>query len=290
MPLTSMKTMLDDARQNRYAVGCFNAINLEMARGIVEAAEKEGAPVILCHAELHFRYTPLEQIAPVLTRAAENASVPVAVLLDHGKGFSSIIRAMHLGFNAVMFDGSRLPFAENMERTAEVVKVARELGVTVEAELGHVARPLGGGAEDEGDAEYEHEELHTKPEEAREFVEATGVAALAVAFGTAHGVYMSEPRLDFDRLTELQEAAGVPLVMHGGSGLSEQDFKKSIEKGICKINYYTGMSHEVARVIKHRLNDTSGNTYYHDVMMWSIEAFRDHVRKVLKVFGSSGRG
>ncbi len=289
MPLTPLKEMLGDAKKHNYAIGCFNAINLEMIRGIINAAEIEKAPVILCHAEMHFEYTPLETLAPILVREARAARVPVAILLDHGKSFSAILKAIHLGFNAVMFDGSRLPFEENIEKTRQIVKIANALGVTVEAELGHVARPEGGGAEDEGDASYEDKSLHTDPAQAREFAEKTGVDTLAIAFGTAHGLYLSEPELDLIRLAELEQATGLPLVMHGGSGLSNKDFQSSIKLGISKINYYTGMAHLVSSVIKEKLYRTEENVYYHDLMMWSIEAITENIRKVIKVFKSNNR-
>lgn len=290
MPLISMKEMLKDAQERNYAVGSFNAINLDMVRGVIAAAEAENSPVIICHAEVHFKYTPLEKIAPILINEAQNADVPVAVLLDHGKTFSAMIRAMHMGFNGIMFDGSRLSFDENVEKTAEIVKIAHELDVSVEAELGHVSRPEGGGAEDDDDAaKEEHEELHTKPEEVSEFVDRTGVDCLAVAFGTAHGIYLSEPQLDFDRLTQLREATDVPLVMHGGSGLSEEEFEESIDRGICKVNYYTGMAFKATNDIKEKLNQTKDNVYYHDLMVWSIESFKEDVSEALRRFGSNGK-
>ncbi len=290
MPLISMKKMLKDAQKRNYAIGSFNAINLDMVRGIIEAAEEENSPVIICHAEVHFQYTPLGKIAPILINEAQDADVPVAVLLDHGKTFSSIMKAMQLGFNGIMFDGSRLSLAENIEKTAEIVKIAHELDVSVEAELGHVSRPEGGGAEDDEDAaKEEHERLHTKPGQVSEFVEKTGVDCLAVAFGTAHGIYLSEPQLDFDRLAQLKEATDVPLVMHGGSGLSEEEFQKSIDKGICKVNYYTGMAFKATNDIKEKLNQTQENVYYHDMMMWSIESFKKDVRESLRRFDSNDK-
>lgn len=290
MPLISMKEMLKDAQKNNYAIGSFNAINLDMARGVIAAAEAENSPVIICHAEVHFKYTPLEKIAPILINEAEKADVPVAVLLDHGKSFSSILKAMDLGFNAIMFDGSRLSFEENIDKTREIVKIARSLDVSVEAELGHVSRPEGGGAEDDEEAaKYEHEGLHTIPAEASEFVNKTGVDCLAVAFGTAHGLYQSEPELDFARLEQLKNATEVPLVMHGGSGLSPKEFKKSINNGICKVNYYTGMAFKATNVIKEKLNQSEENVYYHDLMCWGIEAFKEDVRETLKLFGSNNQ-
>ncbi|MDD3841058.1 MAG: class II fructose-bisphosphate aldolase [Clostridia bacterium] len=290
MALVSMKQMLADAKKNKYAVGCFNAINLEMARGVIQAAEQENSPVILCHAEVHFKYVPLDKIAPILINEAKNAKVPVAVLLDHGKSFSAVIKAMNLGFNAVMYDGSKYDFKQNVENTGEIVKIAGELGVDVEAELGYVVRPKSGGAEgDDDDSIIDDTSLYTKPEEACEFVEKTGVDALAIAFGTAHGVYLKTPQLDFERLKKISKAVDVPLVMHGGSGLTSQDFKKAIECGISKINYYTGMAYNASEAIREKFSQSSDKVYYHNIMMWSMDAFKDDVRKVIRLFGSTNK-
>ena len=243
MALVSMIEILKDAKKRNYAVGCFNSINLDMIRGVIQAAEVEKSPVILCHAEIHFKFTPIEKIAPILLAEARNAKVPVAILLDHGKSFSAIVKAMHLGFNSIMFDGSELSYEENVKRTKDIVKIARELGVSVEAELGHVVRPKSGGAEgEEDDSIIDDKSLYTNPEQAKEFIEQTGADALAVAFGTAHGVYLKKPNLDLERLNKIRQIVDVPLVMHGGSGLTEVDFKNSIDNGISKINYYTNMA------------------------------------------------
>ncbi len=290
MPIQSMKTILEDAQKKGYAVGCYNAINLEMIRGVLEAAEEENSPVILCHAEVHFKFTPLEMIAPILVHEAARAKVPVALLLDHGQSFDAIMQAMHLGFNAVMYDGSSLKYEENAANTKEIVKIARALGVSVEAELGHVTRPKSGGAEgDEDDHVTEDTTLYTNPDDARRFVQETGADALAVAIGTVHGVYLKKPKLDLKRLAMIRDRVKLPLVLHGGSGLSEEDFKSAIENGICKINYYTGMALRAADRIGQSFKEPTDKVYYHNLMMSAIDACREDAKASMRLFGSSGR-
>jgi fructose-bisphosphate aldolase class II len=283
--------MLDDAQKKGYAVGSYNAINLDMIRGVLEAAEAEKSPVILCHAEVHLPFSPLEMVAPIMVTEARRAKVPVGLLLDHGKDFGVIVRAMALGMNGVMFDGSSLSYEDNVERSREVAKIAKPLGVFVEAELGHVTRPKtgGGGIGVDDDRMASDASTYTDPSKAKEFVEATGIDALAVAFGTAHGLTVRAPKLDLDRLAAVRDQARIPLVMHGGTGLSEEDFRESIRRGIAKINYYTGMAAAVADAFKAELSGATEQKYYHDLMMLAIGTIRDHVRPTMRLFGSSGR-
>lgn len=289
MSIIAMSEMLKDAKKKKYGVGCYNAINLDMIRGVIKAAEEEQSPVILCHAEVHFKYTPLEMIAPILVNEALSAKVPVALLLDHGKSFDAIVKAMKLGFNAVMYDGSSLEYGENLNNTKEIVKIAKAIGAEVEAEIGHVTRPKSAGADgDEDDSVIDDTSLYTQPDQAQKFVEETSVDALAVAFGTAHGVYLRKPKLDLERLSEISKQVNVPLVMHGGSGLKREDFENSIENGISKINYYTGMAVYSAEQIKQRF-ETGEKVFYHHLMMTAIDAFCDDVKKTMKLFRSSGK-
>jgi len=289
MSLVSLDKILKDAKKGGYAVGCFNAIDLSMVRGIIAAAEQERSPVILCHAEVHFKFTPIEVIAPIMVNLAQCASVPVALLLDHGKNFGSIVKSMQLGLNAVMFDGTQFDYEENVCKTKEFVRIAEAMGCCVEGELGRVARPKSAGAEGNDDDSIIHDDsLYTNPAQAVDFVRRTGVHALAIAFGTVHGVYLEEPKLDFVRLKEISDSTDVPLVMHGGSGLNENDYIRSIENGITKINYYTNLALKVAQVIEENM---SGNerSFYHDVMNWAIDAIREDVAERMRLFGSSGK-
>ena len=284
-----MNEILKDAKQRRYAVGSFNSIDLQMARGVIAAAEAERSPVIICHAEVHFKYTPLEQAAYILVNEAKAASVPVAVLLDHGENFDSILRAMHLGFNAVMYDGSKYEYEENVRRTSEIVKIAHALGVSVEGELGRVARPKSAGAEGSDDDSIIHDtSLYTDPDMARDFVEKTGIDALACSFGTVHGVYLEKPKLDLLRLNQIAQKTGMPVVMHGGSGLSGKDFADSVKNGVCKINYYTNMALATANYIKSKL-DSEERAFYHDITQWAVDAIKDDAQGTIRLFGSSGK-
>ncbi len=290
MPIVAMSEILKDAKKKRYAVGCFNAINLDMIRGVLEECEELGSPVILCHAEVHFKYTPLDMIAGILTREAKRAKVPVALLLDHGKSLETVMDAAEAGFNAVMIDGSSLDHEKNIELTKKVVEFSHKRGVEVEAELGHVTRPKSAGADgDEDDSVIDDTSLFTDPAEAAVFIEKTGVDALAVAFGTAHGIYLKKPSLDIKRLEEIGRRIDVPLVMHGGSGLSDDDFREAVKAGIAKINYYTGMAKYAADEIKKLFEETDKPVFYHNIMMRSIEAVKEDVKRAVILFGSNNR-
>lgn len=288
MALVSMSELLKDAKLKGYAVGAYNTPGLEMVRGVIQAAEQENSPVIIGHAEVHFCYTPIETLAPVMINEAKRAKVPVCVHLDHGTKFSEIIKALHLGFTSVMFDGSVLPYDENVRRTREIVIICKELGASVEAELGHVAGE--GEAKSEVDkSKIVGEDLYTKPEEAEQFIEETGVEALAIAFGTAHGVYIKQPKLDFQRLKDIKRITGIPLVMHGGSGLTENDYREAISCGISKINYYSYAALAVVGKLKEKLNEKNGNIYYHEIIPMMIEEIKNDIAATMKIFGSSGR-
>jgi fructose-bisphosphate aldolase class II len=238
----NLTTILKRAQADGKGVGAFNTPNLESVQAVIAAAEALNQPVIIMHAQIHESLVPLEVIGPVMIRLADQAQVAVCVHLDHGEDLGYLLHAMKMGFTSVMYDGSRLPYGENLTNTREIVRVAHDLGVSVEAELGRVLRPEGGGAADPEEKELTPAACYTDPEAAKAFVAATGVDALAIAFGTAHGVYEAEPCLDFERIAAIHLRVDVPLVMHGGSGVSAADFRKAIAAGITKINYYTYMS------------------------------------------------
>jgi fructose-bisphosphate aldolase class II len=281
MALVNLKDILHGAQSRRYAIGAFNVVSLESLQAILEAATQMRSPVILNVAEVHFKYVDLETIAPVIRRAAERAPVPVALHLDHGVSFEAVMRALRSGFTSVMFDGSTLPYEENVEQTRLVVKMAHAIGVTVEAELGHI-----GGAEGSSEA-TEDRGLLTEPKQAEDFVRRTGVDALAVAIGSAHGLYKSKPKLDFERLVEIREATGIPLVLHGGSGIPDEDFKRAIELGICKINVYTEMAQIASHRIRGILDKDPSFISFPDLLLAAREAMRDLVAEKIRVFGTS---
>jgi fructose-bisphosphate aldolase, class II len=290
MPIEAMSEILKDAKAKKYAVGCFNAINLDMIRGVIEACEELNSPVIICHAEVHFKYTPLDMIGGIMIREAQRSKVPVALLLDHGKSLETVMAAAKAGFNAVMIDGSSLDHEKNIELSSKVVEFSHKTGVEVEAELGHVTRPKSAGADgDEDDSVIDDTSLFTDPKEAAEFVEKTGVDALAVAFGTSHGLYLKKPSLDLKRLEEISSRVDVPLVMHGGSGLSDDDFRKAVKAGISKINYYTGMAKYAADEIRKCFEDKNTQVFYHNLMMRSIKAVKEDVMRAVMLFGSNNR-
>ena len=291
MSLVTLKEIMKDAHQKGYAVGSFNVVNLEMVRGIIAAAEREKAPVILEFAQVHFPLVPFETIVNIMVEAAKKAKTPVCVHFDHGDTFEAIVQGMKYGCTSVMVDRSNLEFEENIKQTKEIVKIAKVLGVSVEAELG--ALPAREGTEViEGEAQIKAEDLYTDPQKAKAYVETTEIDALAIAYGTVHGIYLKKPVIDFNRLAEINKAANIPLVMHGGSGLNEAEYKKSIELGINKINYYSCLSNNVAIKIKAKLDEMQklGKTYYyHDINQWAIEFVKDEVSSVMRIFNSSGK-
>lgn len=273
--LVNLKEILEDAKNKKYAVGHFNMLNLEMARGIIEAAEEEKSPLILGVAEVHFPLIPFEYASIIMKHIAENAKVPVCLHLDHSTKFETVLRAIKAGFTSVMYDGSSLPYEENIKNTIEVTKVAHPLNVSVEAELGHVG--LGSNAND-----YGSDELYTKPNEAVDFIEKTKVDALAVAIGTAHGKYIKKPVLDITRLDKIYAVSPKPLVLHGGSGLTDDDFKETVKHGISKVNICTEMC-----IAARDAYLASAN---HEILFDDAKnAVKEVVKQKMKLFGSCNR-
>jgi len=288
MALVTLKEILTHATENNYAVGSFNAVDFNILRGLVAAAEQERAPIILNLGQGQFRLTPPELLAPIMVKMAQEASVPVVVHLDHGKDIATCIRALKLGFSSIMYDGSALSFEDNVKNTNEVIRFAKYYGASVEAEIGKVGN-VETGDEDavQVAAEQKIDQL-TTPEEAEAFVSLTEVDALAVAFGTAHGMYRGVPKIDLARVKNIRAVVDVPLVMHGGSGLDDDIYREAILSGITKINYFTNMSHIVGESVKSMLN-SKDEAYYHETILHSVEATKQHVAHILRVFGSAGK-
>jgi len=257
MPLVDMKDMLQHAYRHGYAVGAFDLVSLDFLEGIMAAAERVRAPVILSLAESHFEYFDFELVMPAVEAAARRASVPVAIHLDHGGSLKSAMRAINLGCNGVMVDASHEQLSSNIQRTHAVVEMAHACGVPVEGELGYVP-----GIEGEDAELHPGEVSYTTPEEAKTYVEQTGVNFLAVSIGTVHGRMKGRPKLDFQRLEQINEALGIPLVIHGGTGLSDDQFRRLIANGVAKINYYTALSDVAAKQINenNRVGASSGFT------------------------------
>jgi fructose-bisphosphate aldolase, class II len=247
MALVSLKEVLDASNQGGYAVPAFDTLDHASAEGIIMAAEELSRPVILMVPEAGLLLINADEFMHFLVGRAHIAKVPIALELDHGKSFAAIMKAIRCGFSSVMIDGSDLPNEKNIILTQKIVEIAHAAGVSVEAEIGHV-----GGGEGSFDGSNADESMYTKPADAKAFAEATGVDALAVAFGTVHGVYKGNPKLDIERLKSIKERVSVPLVMHGGSGVSEDDFVKVVQNGINKINLFTEISMAaVAKSVSH---------------------------------------
>lgn len=276
--LVNLKEILAMAEADGSAVGSFNAPNLPSLHAILAAAEEANRPVILMHAQIHeeMGLTDLEEISPILLRAADKAKVPVCVHLDHGTDMEYVKRGIALGYTSVMYDGSELTEDKNLKNTGTIVELAHKAGVSVEAEIGSMGAREGGGASD-------REALYTDPMTAKSFAEKTGIDALACAFGTAHGLYTEAPKLDFERVEKIRNLTGLPLVMHGGSGVSDADFRRAIRCGIRKINYYTYM----AKAGSDALRDVKIPAMYHDLEKIAEAAMKTNVLIALKIFEGS---
>lgn len=273
--LVNLDYVLKDAQKNCYAVGLFNTIDTDMLEAVISVAEELRSPVIIGTAEILLPYGELKLIAPSIIAQAKQASVPVVVHYDHGLTEERCIEAMDLGFTSIMFDGSSGDINDNIARTKKMVELAHQKGITVEGEIGHV----GEAANDDGAVT----DMYTTPQEAIDFIAKTGVDALAIAIGTAHGAYKSKPNLDIQRLKQIKNQVDVPLVLHGGSGLSDEDFKNTIANGIAKINIFTDMC--LAGLDAERC--AKGD--YLQVRNQKVEAIKKVVKDKILLFGSNNR-
>ena len=274
--LVNLKEILALAEEKKCAVGAFNTPNLECINAVIAAAEELNVPVIISHAELHEEVSPLAQIGPVMVAAARAAKVPVCVHLDHCETLSYMAEALEIGFTGVMYDGSTLPYEENLANTKKAVAMAKNYNCGVEAELGALASREGGAAAASGP-------VYTDPQEAVTFCRETGIDALAPSFGTAHGIYKAKPVLDLDRVKLISELTGLPLVMHGGSGVSPEDYRTGIRNGLRKINYYSYMSKAGTQAVKELL-EKEDVTFFHDLALTAEKAMKADAEKAMKVF------
>lgn len=277
--LVTLKEILKIAEEKKTAIGSFNTPNMTSALAVIRAAETLGEPVILMHAQVHeeMGLCRMEDIAPVMLLLADRAKVPVCVHLDHGTDLDYVKQGLALGFTSVMYDGSTLDTELNYTNTACVREISLKYGASLEAEIGSM-----GARESAATGEMADESIYTDPKEAKRFVSETGVDALACAFGTAHGVYLKKPKLDFDRLATIRSLVDVPLVMHGGSGVSVEDYKRVIELGIRKINYYTYM----AKAGGSAVSEMADKTFFHDIESAALEAMKTDVASAMRVFGN----
>ncbi len=276
--LANLNDVLKPAQAGKYAVGLFNTTDSDMLEAAIGAAEELRAPIIIGTAEVLLPYGELKLIAPGLVAAAKRASVPVVVHYDHGLTFECTMEALKLGFSSVMFDASAKPHDQNLAETAEVVRIAHAFGATVEGEIGHVGEAAKG---DESLAD-----MYTTPEEADEFIRATGVDALAVAIGSAHGVYKKKPMLNVKRLMEIRAKVDAPLVLHGGSGLSDDDFRNTIREGIAKVNVFTDLCLAGDAAMAEGLEKKLG---YLETRNLRVAKIKEAVMTKMKVFGCAGK-
>lgn len=283
--LATLNQVLIPAKANRYAVGLFNAVNLELARGIISAAEETRSPVIMGTAEVLFPYGPLEEVSYYLIPMAKKANVPVVVHLDHGLKKETCLKALELGFTSIMYDCSTDDYDTNVAKVKEMAEIAHSYGATIEGELGHVGDNDGSA---EGSSSLsDPSAFFTDPKMAKDYVEKTKVDALAIAVGNAHGAYKLPPKLDFDRIKTIAGTIDVPLVLHGGSGLTDDDFKRAIKEGISKVNIFTDIN--VAAVKAELSRFTDMNKGIIDLIPAAVEAVKQETVAKLKLFSSVGK-
>lgn len=302
--LVTLKQILNLCEARKCAVGSFNTPNLESVMAVIGAAEELNVPVIIQHAEVHEEIMPIEIIGPIMLELAKKAKVPVCVHLDHGEMLDYVCKALNIGFTSVMYDGSVLPFEENTANTQMVVSFAKQTGASVEAEIGCMGkRETGAGSAGAG---ADPDKIYTDPDLAKEFVEATGIDALACSFGTTHGVYITKPKLDFDVVRNVRKKINIPVVMHGGSGVSPEEFRTAIESGVRKVNYYTYMAIAGGEEIASQFHmgcipvEKNGKKYkycyslvesakdipimYHDIVQWGTAAMKENCKKAMEIF------
>ena len=277
--LVGLKEILAIGQERGIAVGSFNTPNSESLFAVLDAAEALDVPVIIAHAQCHDYAAPLEKIAPLMVAMAKRATVPVCVHLDHGEDFEYCARAIEQGFTSVMIDSSTLPYEENIALTARVTEYAHAHGVDVEAELGRMPSREGG----EGATEERPEDLYTDPALVSDYLARTGADALAIAFGTAHGLYKVKPVLNMDIITAVKAVTDTPLVMHGGSGISHDEYRALIARGIGKINYYSYMSYAGYAEARACVTETEAG-FYHDLALRVEHAIYENVLATMKVF------
>jgi len=283
--LVNLNEALIPAQKGKYAVGLFNAVNLELARGIIQAAEKNRSPVIMGTAEVLLPFGPLEELSWFLVPMAKRASVPVVIHYDHGLTAEKCVEALKLGFSSIMYDCSTDSYEDNVRKTKEMAYIVHCFGATIEAELGHI-----------GDTESSVEgsniladpsKYYTDPEQAKDFADRTGVDALAIAVGTAHGHYKFKPKLDFDRIAKISSLVSIPLVLHGGSGLSDEDFRTAITRGISKVNIFTDINTAGASAAAALIKE--GKTALTDLIPDEVAAIETSVAEKMKLFMSTGK-
>ena len=287
--LVSMKEMLEDARKNRYALPAFDVSNYDMMKAVLEACEEERSPALLMALGVDLEGRDMNLLVSMIRSASDYFNIPICLHLDHATNFDFIKRAIDAGFSSVMYDGSVLDFENNAKNTAQIVQYAHAHGITVEAELGHVGNASVGSISETGTDTDPGESL-TVPEEVAKFVEITDVDALAVAIGTAHGVYQKTPELRIDRLDEITAVCNRPLVLHGGSGTPDDQMQNAIRHGITKINIYSDVVGAMNQGLKEKLNTLENpSAWPYLVFADARQNMKEVVKAKLRTFGSAGR-
>lgn len=284
--LVTLKEILSIAEDRKIAVGSFNVSGLEAIEAELGAAEELGLPVILQFAQCHESLVPLRTIGPVMVEMAKKASVPVCVHLDHGETLAYLNEALEIGFTGIMFDGSALSYEENVKNTVKAVENARRFGASVEAELGSMGKRETGSGSD-GAGVNDATKIYTDPQLAASFVKETGIDALACSFGTTHGIYLTEPKLDFDVVKKVRKScSGIPVVMHGGSGVSAEDFHRAVAAGVRKINYFTYMDKAGGTAAAAYLSGLKEGqpVFFSAILTAARSAMKENVKSAMKVF------
>ncbi len=287
MSFVTTKEMLKEAQKGRYAIGAFNANNMEIIQAIIETAEEERAPVILQASQGAIKYAGLDMIVAMVKVMAEKVKIPVALHLDHGTDYYQNIKCLRAGFTSLMYDGSKLPFDENVKMTKKVVEMAHACDIPVEAELGQIGKM--GDSDEPGVALEKVKESMAVPEEAAKFVELTGIDFLAAAVGTIHGCRTPFAKLDIPRIEKIRELSGVPLVLHGASGADDQEIRKGISAGICKINIDTRIRMEFSQKMRQVIKANPQEIDPRKILGPAKEAAKEIIRDRIKVFGCKGK-
>lgn len=283
--LATLNDVMKIAEEKKIAVGSFNTPGLESLTAVIDAVEELDLPVIIQFAQCHEPWIPLDVIGPIMVEAAKKSTVPVCVHLDHGETLEYLKKALAMGFTAIMYDGSTLPYEENLANTKKAVAMAAKTGASVEAELGSMGRRESGAGDDTGAGD--ETKIYTDPKQAAVFVKETGIDALACSFGTTHGIYLTEPKLDFDVVKNVRaNTNNIPVVMHGGSGVSKEDYKKAIEAGVRKVNYFTYMDKSGGNAVAEYLKSlkTDEPIFFSSISMVGRDAMKENVKDAMKMF------
>jgi len=286
--LVTLKEIMEIAEKKNIAIGAFNASGLEAIEAELAAAEELNLPIIIQFAQCHEPWIPLTTIGPIMVDMAKKASVPVCIHLDHGETLEYLQTALEIGFTGIMYDGSVLPYEENLANTKKAVEMARKYGASVEAELGSMGKRESGSG-DEGAGVDDDTKIYTDPELAARFIEDTGIDALACSFGTTHGIYLTEPKLDFDVVRNVRKNTNnIPVVMHGGSGVSTEDYHKAVDAGVRKINYFTYMDKSGGAAAAEYIEGLKEGepVFFSSIFMAAREAMKENVKGAMKVFAN----